>query len=106
MYLTMYDRDMARMVRKQVYIEERQERLLKRRAKQLGVTEAELIRQGIDELDRRAPADPGPRRLEALADSERYIRARRLPSVPQTGRRWTREELYEERLARYGPLRH
>lgn len=37
---------MGKMVRKQVYIEQRQEAILKRRAAQLGVTEAELIRQG------------------------------------------------------------
>ena len=36
------------MVRKQVYIEERHERLLKERAKTSRVTEAELIRRAID----------------------------------------------------------
>ena len=36
------------MVRKQVYIEPRHERLLKTRAKQLGVTEAELIRRSLE----------------------------------------------------------
>jgi hypothetical protein len=36
---------MRRMVRKQVYIEPEQDALLKRRAAQLGVTEAELIRR-------------------------------------------------------------
>jgi hypothetical protein len=97
---------MARMIRKQVYIEERQERTLKRRAKELGLTEAELIRRGIDALDRDPPRAPRPRRLEALAESERYIQKHRRMKVPQTGRRWTREELYEERLARYGPPRH
>jgi hypothetical protein len=94
------------MIRKQVYIEERQERTLKRRAKELGLTEAELIRRGIDALDREPARGPRPRRLEALAESERYIQKYRRMKVPQTGRRWTREELYEERLARYGPPRH
>lgn len=94
------------MIRKQVYIEERQERVLKRRAKELGLTEAELIRRGIDALDRDPARGPHPRRLDALAASERYIRKRRRQRVPQTGRGWTREELYEERLARYGPARH
>ena len=40
------------MIRKQVYIEQRQERLLKRRARELRVTEAELIRRGIDQIGR------------------------------------------------------
>ncbi len=38
---------MAEMVRKQIYIEERHERLLKRISKTRGVSEAELIRQAI-----------------------------------------------------------
>lgn len=94
------------MVRKQVYIEARQDRVLKRRAKQLGVTEAELIRGSIDALQRQPVSALRPRRLEALSESERYIRTHRRLKVPQTGRGWTREELYEERLARYGPPRH
>ncbi len=39
---------MAEMIRKQVYIEPRQDQLLKALAKELGLTEAELIRHGID----------------------------------------------------------
>ncbi len=105
-YVAMYDRDMPRMVRKQVYIDPRQDRFLKRRARQLGVTEAELMRQGIDALGHFPLNGLRPRRLEALAESERYIRTHRRFAVPQTGRDWTREELYEERLARYGPDRH
>ena len=38
---------MTRMVRKQIYIEAEQEQLLKQRARELGVSEAELIRRGI-----------------------------------------------------------
>lgn len=36
------------MVRKQLYIEEQQERALKNRAKALGVSEAELVRQALN----------------------------------------------------------
>lgn len=39
------------MVRKQVYIEPRHDRMLKRRAKQQGVTEAEIIREALDRVD-------------------------------------------------------
>ncbi len=39
---------MAEMVRKQIYIQERHERLLKRISKARGVSEAELIRQAIE----------------------------------------------------------
>ena len=43
---------MSRMIRKQVYIEPEQEELLKRRAKELGISEAALIRQS-DRLGKR-----------------------------------------------------
>lgn len=92
------------MIRKQVYIDARQERLLKRRARQLGVTEAELIREGIDLVER--TAGPTVRRDRALEEYERLVQERARIRVAQTGRGWTREELYEERLARYGPHRH
>ncbi len=36
------------MVRKQLYIEEQQERALKSKAKALGVSEAELVRQALN----------------------------------------------------------
>lgn len=39
---------MTQMVRKQIYIPKRQQLLLKRKAKAVGVSEAELIRQAID----------------------------------------------------------
>ena len=39
---------MAEMVRKQIYIEERHERLLKRISKARGVSEAEVIRRAIE----------------------------------------------------------
>jgi hypothetical protein len=45
---------MARMIRKQVYIEERQEAALKEAARRLGTTEAELVRRAIQLLDRAA----------------------------------------------------
>ena len=62
---------MARMVRKQVYVEPSQEQFLKRRARELGVTEADLVRQGIRLLSQTplAPAtDP-----DAWADEEALL---------------------------------
>lgn len=91
--------DVKRMVRKQVYIEPRQERLLKRRARALGVTEAELIRDGIDLLDSARP--PAASRERALTELFAVIEKRIEMRVPQTGRGWTREDLYEERIARH-----
>lgn len=91
---------MGRMVRKQVYIEPRQDALLKKRAAELGVTEAELVRRGIDQVIRSGgrPFFPDP---QAWLDLKAFMEERRTMQVPQTGRVWTREELYDERLDRY-----
>lgn len=89
---------MSRMVRKQIYIEPRQEQLLKRRAEELRVAEAELIRRGIDQIAR-APLALRPE-LDLWEEEKAYIKQHRRLEVPQTGRGWTREELYEERLER------
>jgi hypothetical protein len=84
---------MGEMIRKQVYIEPRQERLLKERAKKYRVTEADLIRQAIDRgLERTAPRAPD---LEAWKVVERFIARRRRGRVRQVKRTWRREDLYD-----------
>jgi len=88
---------MSGMVRKQVYIEPRQEELLKRRARELGVSEAELIRRGIDQISR-ARALTIPASWEAWEEAKALIRERMQLKVPQTGRTWRRDELYDDRL--------
>jgi hypothetical protein len=90
---------MARMIRKQVYIEPEQEDLLKRRSRELGVSEAALIRRGIDEVARRGP--PGVFDKKAWEEELAFMEERARMKVPQTGRSWTRDELYEERLERF-----
>ncbi len=113
---------MARMIRKQFYIEAEQDRLLKRLAGRLGVSEAELIRRGIDSLERDAAAGTSarvsdlvapyrtgaeargaaapapPADLAAWEEEKAFIeqRMRRFKDVPQTGRTWTRDELYDD----------
>ena len=80
------------MIRKQVYIEPRQDQLLKALAKELGVTEAELIRQGLDRgLAGMAGLRPDP---AAWKEAERYILARMRKGAGKGKQRWTREELY------------
>lgn len=85
---------MPKMVRKQVYIEPYQETRLKARARLLGVTEAELIRQGIDSV--LSGAGPAARRdLDAWAMAVAIMR-RRLALPPLPGKRdWKREDAYE-----------
>jgi len=84
---------MREMIRKQVYIEPRQERLLKERARKYRVTEADLIRQAIDRgLPRTAPQVPDP---EAWKRVERFIERRRTGRLRQRKRTWTRAALYD-----------
>jgi Ribbon-helix-helix domain len=91
---------MSRMIRKQVYIEPEQAELLKQRAKELGIREADLIRRCIDQLAQGSATLP----LDSKAWQEEiaYIRERaRLQEALGKQRGWTREELYEQRLQRF-----
>jgi hypothetical protein len=89
---------MGRMVRKQIYINTEQDKELDRRSKELGMSQAELIRQYIDEGTARPTESERAKALEELlADMKKRAKIR----VPQTGRDWTRDELYEERFERY-----
>ena len=89
---------MSRMIRKQIYIEPEQEELLKQRARELGVTESDLIRRGIDQVA--SVGVPVVRDQKAWEDELEFMLQRsQLPHLGH-GRNWTREELYEERLRR------
>jgi hypothetical protein len=84
---------MAQMVRKQVYVERRQEERLKALAKALRVTEAELIRQGIDRgLEGMSVARPDG---AAWREAEAFIQARARKASVAGKRRWRREELHD-----------
>src|SRR6266542_3433554 len=90
---------MGRMVRKQVYIELEQDRLLKQRSAELGVTESALIRKGIDHVTNGRDARP----LDDQAwEEELAFIEERARTLPATGgeRGWTREEIYDERWNR------
>lgn len=84
---------MAKMVRKQVYLGASHDRLLKERARQYRVTEAELIRAAIDR-----GIGPGPTPAPdpaAWKEVEAFLARRRRKRVPRQRRRWRREDLYE-----------
>jgi predicted DNA-binding protein len=91
---------MSQMIRKQVYIEKRHERMLKRRAKQRGVTQAEIVREALDKLERDSQNEskPNPEAVRELIESLRSFR--NAEPVPG-GRDWTRDDLYEERIGRW-----
>lgn len=84
---------MTRMVRKQIYIEPRQEALLKRLVRETGATESDLIRHAID---RQTQALLFPRRDLGAWQEERDFIRRLIEQGPVPGeRRWRREDLYE-----------
>ncbi len=96
MYIAMYmgtGAAMATMVRKQIYIKKQQEATLKRQAKELGTTEAELIRQAIDrQLAFRLKPD------RTLWRTEREYIQKLIAKGPVPGRRtWRREDAYGRR---------
>jgi hypothetical protein len=89
------------VIRKQVYIEPRHERMLKRSAKQRGVTEAEIIREALDRVENQVTSH---RREPDSAAGRKAIKFMRSLAARPTGsgrRTWTRESLYEDRIGRW-----
>jgi hypothetical protein len=93
---------MAQMIRKQVYLEPRQDRMVKRRARQRGVTEAEIIREALDEAER-APAKLATNVSDPAAGRKAFAFMRSLAERGQRASRrtWNRESLYADRIDRW-----
>jgi hypothetical protein len=88
------------MIRKRLYISDELERALKARARELGVSEAELVRWLLDGLlldgeggSRLAKAGAAEALEGFLAEADRLAETRRFPK----GYRFDREEVYEDR---------
>ncbi len=90
---------MTTMVRKQIYIEERQEAHIKSLAKETGRSESEMIRAALDVwLDVQARQ----RRARKAWEAEKAFIESLLAQGPvEGGRTWTRDAIYEERVHRY-----
>lgn len=90
---------MPRKVRKQIYIEERQDRQLRRIAETRGVSQAHLIRRAIDQESAAASqslvVDPA-----AWQEALEFIKSLHRSATGRAPRRWTRDELYADRLER------
>ncbi len=89
------------MIRKQLYISDEHERALKARARELGVSEAELVRRLLDGLllggegGSGLPKAGATEALEGfLEEADRLAESHRFPE----GYRFDREELYEDRV--------
>jgi hypothetical protein len=90
------------MVRKQIYISRRQDALLKRLAKQRGVSEAEVIRQALD-YEVEMPGVMMRNRKKGLDEIFAYVESLKTRPEFLTGEpyKWNRQELYEEREMRW-----
>lgn len=88
---------MARMVRKQVYLDPRQDELLKAAAARTGKTESELIREAIDEI---YDAEELRRKRQAKVERWRKDSEEFAAFIAESGgiEPWDRDSLYEERL--------
>ncbi|MDE3090029.1 MAG: hypothetical protein KGJ80_11665 [Chloroflexota bacterium] len=98
---------MAMMVRKQVYLKKRQATLLKLQARQRSISEAELIREAIERQIEQTAAHPSLPNSDAWERAHALMLALRAEGpLLNRPRRWTREELYEERMNRYAHRSH
>jgi hypothetical protein len=88
------------MIRKQVYLLRRQGLMLRRLAKQRGVSEAEIIRQALErEAEAIAPVQGSGKALEGMLAFAR--KRRRKYSGEGEPFEWDRAEVYEERETRW-----
>jgi hypothetical protein len=101
MYKGSEEKTITEMVRKQIYIEERHERLLKRISKARGVSEAELIRQAIErETLGGKPLLLAPDQA-AWDEIVRFVKNRKSLRLSGRSYRWNRLDAYEEREKRF-----
>lgn len=84
---------MSDLVRKQFYISKNHDALLKERAKELGTTEAELVRQAIEGQLGKIKF---PRRILSTWQAESKFIQELMSGGPASGRRtWNRDDLYD-----------
>lgn len=85
------------MVRKQIYIDPAQERLLKRKASQLHVSESELIRDGIEKV--LAAGLARHRDVRAWETEKKFIRSLVKKGAAAGKRTWKREDVYDRKVS-------
>jgi hypothetical protein len=86
------------MIRKQVLLNPRQHALVKKRARALDVSEADVLRERVDQLAHEDALVTLDRK--AWLRERRFMMSRVGLASGRAGRSWTREELYDERLPR------
>lgn len=91
---------MAQMLRKQIYIQERQQLLLRKLAKARGVSEAEIIRQAIEREATVSAAKTAPADASALQAIIQFALRRRKRGKTGEPYSWKRGDAYEDRSKR------
>jgi Ribbon-helix-helix protein, copG family len=92
---------MTDMVRKQIYLEKRQQKALKQRARATGMSESEIVRQAVDRelYGNDVPTRPDPDVFEEIRHFILDLEQRK--PIEGEPYRFNRDELYEDRLNRY-----
>ena len=89
------------MIRKQIYIQRRQDAILKKLSQERGVSEAELIRQAIEREAFNILALAASPDHSAWQELVAYLEARHKTLAAGQAYRWNREEIYAERETRW-----
>ena len=89
------------MVRKQIYLQKRQDALLKRLSQARGVSEAEIIRQALERELAGISSPSVPADRSAWQELIVFLDARQAGKAGRFAYRWNREEIYAEREDRW-----
>jgi len=82
------------LIRKQLYITLEQENFLKQKAKKMGITQAELVREALD--SHTYTVDYNKRNIEKWQEEVEFIKTGMLPKDDShKGQTWKREDLYD-----------
>ena len=91
----------TQMIRKQIYIQKRQDALLKRLSRARGLSQAEIIRRAIERETSGTtamPAESDRSAWETLCD---FLDARHTAGKDRQPYHWNREDIYAERESRW-----
>jgi hypothetical protein len=98
---------MTQLIRKQFYINRKQAALIKHLARTRKISEAEVVRQAIEQQSSGKVVrsfQPDPAAWEKAAQLMKTLHD--LGPLPNQTRDWTRNDLYKERLSRYDRHTH
>lgn len=93
---------MTQMIRKQIYLARRQQNLLRQLTEVRGISESEVIRQAIEHEAAGGYFQDAEPDIDSLDQLIQAALGRRSAGVTAEPLRWNREDVYAERMDRYG----